>query len=168
MRMNLLAALALFAIGVGGHNIPARAQAQNYSEISAVPVASGAYKPLTTWDSISIGASYYTNPQRAKATSVVYSFDGPEFSDKLKSAALWKLASEGKVSFGIKDKNENIISVVPISELQKLYPANNPEQLTRVLEKDDVTVVYVDKTLLGETSKAPVVKTEAKRAAPIK
>jgi hypothetical protein len=132
---------------------------QQFSNVTDVSVASGDYKPLTLWDSISLGASYYTNPERAKATSMAYSFDGPEFSDQTKSKALWHLAEQGKVSFGIADKDKKIISVVPLFELQKQYPVNGPADLVEVLTKPNIFVVGTDKILLGEASKAPVIKT---------
>jgi len=126
-----------------------------------VPVVSGNYKPLTLWDSISLGASYYSNPERVKTTSVAYSFDGPEFSGK--PVALWNFAQQGRISFGISDKDKKQILVVPLSELQKRYNVNGPDDLIHVLTKDDVMVVFADKTLLGEDSKTLVVKTESRK-----
>ena len=134
---------------------------QDFANVSDSSVTSGKYKPLTLWDSISLGASYYTNPQRAKTTSIAYSFDGPEFSSGSKSQALWDFARQGKISFGLTDKDKKQITVVPLSELQKRFTVEGPADLMNVLTKDDVLVVVPDKTLLGEASKTLIVKTEA-------
>lgn len=122
-------------------------------------VEAGDYKPLTVWATISLGTSYYTNPQKAGAINVAYSFDGPEFSGDLNSQALWNLAKAGKISFGLIDKAKNNIEVVPLAELQKRFPANNPSELKAVLLRDDVSVVADNKLLLGAASPAPIVKT---------
>jgi hypothetical protein len=145
--------------------VPSFSGSQELLAAGGAPVVAGVYKPLTIWDSISLGASYYTNPQRATSTNVAYSFDGPEFSDAMKSNALWELAKQGKIFFGIsvkKDKNQDSISVVPLQGLQQLFAVNSAADLTRVLAKDNVFVIYTDKMLLGEDSKKPVVKTEPK------
>lgn len=161
MRLTILAAIGTVA---GGLLAPTFGSCQEMSTVGGAPVIAGVYKPLTFWDSLSLGASYYTNPQRATSTSVAYSFDGPEFSGRAKSNALWEIANQGKIAFGIsvkKDKDKDTITVVPLSGLQQLYPVASADDLTRVLAKDNIFVVYTDKTLLGEDSKKPVLKTDA-------
>jgi hypothetical protein len=64
-------------------------------------VESGKYRPLTFWATISLGTSYYTNPQRAQNINVAYAYEGPEFSDDLRNKTIWDLAKSGKISFGI-------------------------------------------------------------------
>lgn len=162
MRTTFLAPLAAIVLAAGLYSTLTSGQELPSSDGTSVLL--GTYKPLTLWDSISLGASYYTNPQRVKATSVAYSFNGPEFSDKSKSQELWTLAGEGKVFFGLTehDKN-NTIDVVPLSELQKQFRIFGPADLTKVLAKENVFVVYNGKTLLGEDSKTPVVKTAPKK-----
>lgn len=138
-----------------------RAQEQQASTASAelASVESGDYKPLTVWTSITLGTSYYTNPQKASTINVAYSFDGPEFASDFKSRALWDLAKQGKISFGLSNKTSNTIVVVPLSELQKKFPVASPTELTTVLARDDVSVVADNKNLLGSASPAPIVKT---------
>jgi hypothetical protein len=158
MRLGTLAALvsavALVCIA------SAVTRGQESTNVVDSKVVSGDYKPLTFWGTLSLGASYYTNPQRAQTTTIAYSFDGPEFSDQHKSMALWDLAQQEKISFGIVDKKKKNIAVLPLTELQKQYTISGPGDLMKVLTRDDVIVVYIDKTLLGEFSKNLVVKTE--------
>lgn len=156
--MLLLGCLAVKAQGV---------LVQGAAEASAAQLASapvpGEYDPLTIWKTISLGTAYYTNPQRAREINVAYSFDGPEFSSDFKSKQLWELATQGKISFGItsKDKKTQSITVVLLAELQKMFPAiKGPDDLVKILAREDVMVVAGNKTLLGEASKAPVVMTE--------
>jgi len=122
-------------------------------------VITGDYKPLTWWDSISLGASYFVNPQRATTAEVAYSFDSPEFSDK--ADELWKLATEEKISFGVSKREGakvDSIAVGPLSELQKLFPVHNAADLSTVLAKDNVYVIFNSQMLLGEASAMPVIK----------
>jgi hypothetical protein len=130
--------------------------------IGTASVESGNYKPLTFWTTLTVGASYYTNPRRAQASSVAYAYEGPEFSEYPKNHSLWDLAATGKLSFGLVDEKSGSISVVDFSALKQKYSIKNPDDLTKVLERSDVKIVSSDKILLGERSKAPVIKTEPK------
>lgn len=120
----------------------------------------GEYKPLTWWASFTLGSSYYTNPLRAQSISVAYAYEGPEFSDEFKNAALWSLARQGRISFGLVDQETNSMTVVPSPVLIRNYNISGPVDFAQVLARQDVKIIASDNVLLGETSKAAVVKTD--------
>jgi hypothetical protein len=130
----------------------------NYYQPRSVPI--GQYKPLTLWSTIALSSSYYTNPQRAQAINIAYTYEGPEFTTDYQRNALWTLAKEGKISFGLKDNQTTALRVVPLSILQLSFPIADPIDLANVLARDDVKVVATAKTLLGEASTTSVVSTD--------
>jgi len=155
MRKQIKLLLACSALVLTATTVGAQETKQ---QESTPAVQSGDYKPLTFWRTIGLGSSYFTNPTVASTANVAYSFDGPEFSGQLYDS-LWKLAQQGKISFGITDKDKKSITVVPLAQLQKVYPVSGPADLAAVVAKDDVTIVTNDKVLLGAASSMPVVKT---------
>jgi hypothetical protein len=118
----------------------------------------GDYRPLTLWAMISLGSSYYTNPQRAQAIGLAYTYDGPEFSDDFRNLSIWKLAEDGKISFGLVNTQTGTVTVVPLVEFKQKFSIRSPSDLPAILARDDVRVVAGDKNLLGEVAKNTVVK----------
>jgi hypothetical protein len=122
------------------------------------PAPAGNYQPLTVWAAIKIGSLYYVSPERAETTGVAYTYDGPEFSDQTRNRAIWQLAEDGKISFGISDKQTSTIRVISLTELKKLFSINDSSDLPKILARDDVRIVATDNKLLGETAKTTVIK----------
>jgi hypothetical protein len=121
----------------------------------------GNYQPLTVWAAIKIGSLYYVSPQRAETTGIAYTYDGPEFSDQARNRTIWQLAEDGKISFGISDKQTSTIKVISLAELKKLFSISDASDLPRILARDDVRIVTTDSKLLGETAKTTVIKPAA-------
>ena len=103
------------------------ALAQSFSGTSTTTAE---YKPLTFWNRLTLGSTFFTNSTVASSIKVVYSFNLDDLSSKAKEADLTALAKKGEISFGIFDKTSNTIKSVPasaatISELKKNYPDEN-------------------------------------------
>jgi len=129
-------------------------------EYSPSPVQNGDYRTLTLWGTVTLGSAYFTNPHKVAAIDVAYSYDGPEFSNELKREALWSLAKQNRISFGIIDEAQNKILVIPLSELKKRYAIDSADELDKVLSSSDIAVVANTSSLLGASSKSTVVKTQ--------
>jgi hypothetical protein len=61
-------------------------------------IISGTYAPLTTWDSVKLGAAYFTDPKRVKSTLFAYEYDPAVFDSPEQQANLGHLASSGSIS----------------------------------------------------------------------
>jgi hypothetical protein len=87
-----------------------------------------------------------------------------DFSEPDANKALWSLAEEGKVSFGIPAKGENAITVYSLSSLDSVLGAGkikSPEALAVFLEKTSAHVVAGEQTLLGSKAVATFIKSPA-------
>jgi hypothetical protein len=107
------------------------------------------YKPLTFWNKIELGSTYFTNATLAKSIEVAYSFELNDLTEKVQSDELSTLARDGKIAFGIADKESNTIKAVPgdltsVSDLKKAYP---DERLVVLSQSDK---------LFGKTANVPV------------
>jgi hypothetical protein len=160
MRRNLaFFGLAVAAV-VAGLMVAANGQS-SITTYQPATLESGAYKPLTVWQTIALGSAYYTNPQRAQNINVAYTYDGDEFTAADKNQLIWDFAKSGKIAFGIGNPKSSGISVVDFATAQQKFNLNGPSDLPPFLAKAEVHLVTSDKMLLGSSAKATVVKTEA-------
>ena len=95
-----------------------------------VTASTAEYKPRTFWNKLTFSSTYHTNAQLARNIEVVNSFDLNDFSAKVKEDELSALAIEGKITFGVLDKNSNAIKSAPadittVSDLRKTFPHRN-------------------------------------------
>jgi hypothetical protein len=121
-------------------------------------VAPVEYKPLSLWSTIQLGATYFSNAERAKNISYVYAFNP---SDVVKSAGKDDLATissmikNGNLSIGIKDiKNSNRLCVIRPDNSAKWR-----QNIDEILRNDSysnklsgVKLVYSKPDLFGSSS----------------
>jgi hypothetical protein len=124
-------------------------------QVSVAPVE---YKPLSFWSTIQLGATYFSNAERARNISYVYAFNP---SDVVKSAGkddiatIGSMIKSGNLNIGIKDiKNNNRLCVLRPDDSAKWR--QNIEEILKSnsysSKFDGVKLVYSKPDLFGSSS----------------
>jgi hypothetical protein len=116
------------------------------------------YRPLSFWSTIQLGATYFSNAERARNISYVYAFNP---SDVVKSAGKDDLATidsmikTGNLNIGVKDPKSN-------NRLCVIRPDNGAkwrENIGEILKNNltpsklgDIKLVYSKPDLFGSSS----------------
>lgn len=77
-----------------------------------------------------------------------------------KSAEILALAKDGKVTFGVPDKQTSSIKAVAISDLRENYKVDNQADLTKLLNSDTVKVISGKDSLLGKSATQALVRSD--------
>jgi hypothetical protein len=120
----------------------------------------GQYEPLSLWGKIKLGSAYFTNPQLAKGSSLAYHYNLKDFASAGNDVELWKLASEGKITFGIPDQKGKL-TALPWNEFLSKYKVDKPSDLEAALYDVKASIVSSKDKLLGEDANGALVKTMA-------
>ena len=89
---------------------------QEHSDIAVPFDPAGAspvvvYKPLTKWESVKLGAAYFTDPKRIQATQFAYEYDPAAFREVEQQAILDNLAQDGVISCALSSYNSSVLII---------------------------------------------------------
>jgi len=112
---RLLAVLGL----IGSTTLPALAQ-DYLPPVAEPPIYWTTYRPLTTWDSIKLGAAYFTDPALIRATEIAYQYNPSIFVAEGHAHTLIDLAKKKQILCAIGDFNmasKETIKAVPCQKV---------------------------------------------------